>query len=123
MLLQTLAAVAMGSALGGVARFAVGHFAGRWLGLAFPWGTLAVNVAGSALIGYLAAVLGPQPSTARWFWMTGICGGFTTFSAFSLEAFSYFRQGDLCRAALYVSASVLLCGFAVAGGASLGRGR
>lgn len=122
-MLRTVLAVAAGSALGGVARFAVGHAAGRWLGLGFPWGTLAVNVAGSALIGYLAANLGPQPSAARWFWMTGICGGFTTFSAFSLETISYIRQGDTGRAALYVAASLVLCGFAVAGGAALGRER
>lgn len=122
-MLPTVVAVAAGSALGGVARWAVGHFAGRWFGLGFPWGTLAVNVVGSAFIGYLAAVLGPQPSAARWFWMTGICGGFTTFSAFSLEAFSYVRQGDTGRALLYIAASLLLCGFAVAGGAALGRER
>lgn len=122
-MLQTVLAVAAGSALGGVARFAVGHFAGRWFGLGFPWGTLAVNVLGSALIGYLASWLGPHPSTARWFWMTGICGGFTTFSAFSMEAFSYARQGDANRAVLYVVASLALCGLAVTGGAALGRER
>jgi fluoride exporter len=116
--------VAIGSALGGVARFGVSTLCVRWWGAAFPWGTLAVNVAGSALIGWLSSSLAPQqPPGARLFWMSGICGGFTTFSAFSLETMTLLRQGDHTRAAAYALASVALCGLAVLGGASLGRGR
>ena len=115
--------VALGSAVGGVARYAISTLAVRWFGAAFPWGTLAVNVVGSAFIGWLAASLAPQPAPARLFWMTGICGGFTTFSAFSLETFMLLRQGDPARAVAYMAASLLLCGFAVLGGASAGRGR
>jgi fluoride exporter len=115
--------VALGSALGGVARFGVSTLGVRWLGPAFPWGTLAVNVLGSAFIGWLSAALPLQPPSARLFLMTGVCGGFTTFSAFSLETFELIRQGDSGRAAIYTVASLMLCGLAVLGGAWLGRGR
>ncbi len=115
--------VALGSALGGVARFGVSTFGVRWLGPAFPWGTLAVNVIGSAFIGWLSASLPMQPVSARLFLMTGVCGGFTTFSAFSLETLSLVRQGDASRAAMYAVSSLVLCGLAVLGGAALGRGR
>jgi len=115
--------VALGSAIGGVARFGVSVIGVRWLGPGFPWATLAVNILGSAFIGWLAASLPLQPPSARLFWMTGVCGGFTTFSAFSLETFSLVRQGEAMRAAIYTAASLMLCGLAVVGGAALGRGR
>lgn len=114
--------VAAGSALGGAARYGVSTLAARWLGAGFPWGTLAVNVIGSGAIGWLASSL--PPSSSRLFWMTGICGGFTTFSAFSLETLTMTRQGEPGRAALYTVASLMLGGLFVAGGAWLGgRGR
>ncbi len=114
--------VALGSALGGVARYGVATLGVRWLGASFPWGTLAVNVVGSGLIGWFVSTLSATPS--RLFWITGICGGFTTFSAFSLETFTLFRQGEFGRAALCLAASLLLCGLSVAGGVLLGgRGR
>ncbi len=115
--------VAVGSAIGGVARYGVSTLAVRWWGGGFPWGTLAVNIAGSAAIGWLAATLAAPPSQARLFWMTGVCGGFTTFSAFSLETHQLMRAGEGGRALLYAGASMLLCGLAVLGGAALGRGR
>ena len=115
--------VALGSAIGGVTRFGVSTIGARWFGLAFPWGTLAVNIAGSAFIGWLAASLPVQPASARLFWMTGICGGFTTFSAFSLETMNLLRQGETVRAALYAGGSMVLCGLAVVGGSLAGRGR
>ena len=114
--------VALGSALGGGARYGVSTLGVRWLGAGFPWGTLAVNVIGSGLIGWLASSL--PPSSTRLFWMTGICGGFTTFSAFSLETLTMMRQGEAARAALYTVASLVLCGLSVAGGFwAGGRGR
>jgi fluoride exporter len=100
--------VAAGSALGGVARFATYSLMARVTG--FPWGTLAVNYVGSFIIGWVAATQ-PSPST-RLLWMTGICGGFTTFSAFSLDAVSLVRDGQAPKAAAYVAASLIGCLFA-----------
>ena len=97
--------VAVGSALGGAARFGVYSLMARVSG--FPWGTLAVNYLGSFLIGWMAASQ-PSPGT-RLLWMTGICGGFTTFSAFSLDAMSLIRYGQAPKAFAYVAASVLGC--------------
>jgi CrcB protein len=97
--------VAAGGALGSMARHAVSLGAGALMGAAYPWGTLAVNVLGSAAIGALAArgLDGP----ARLFWITGILGGFTTFSAFSLEAALLWERAP-AWAALYVAASLML---------------
>jgi fluoride exporter len=97
--------VAVGSALGGAARFGVYSLMARATG--FPWGTLAVNYLGSFLIGWIAATQ-PSPGT-RLLWMTGICGGFTTFSAFSLDAISLARDGQAPKAFTYVAASVIGC--------------
>lgn len=118
--------IALGSALGGCARYAVSMASLRWLGDAFPYGTLIINIAGSALIGWLFAVIGPGaagPAAAnlRQFLMTGFCGGFTTFSSFSLETMSLARSGHVARAAVYIAASVLLCVAGVWLGYSLGR--
>ncbi len=82
--------VALGGALGSVARYACSVGAARWLGAAFPWGTLFVNVAGSFAIGLLAALVAADGrpalgSDARAFLLVGVLGGFTTFSSFSLE--------------------------------------
>jgi fluoride exporter len=97
--------VAVGSALGGAARFATYSLMARATG--FPWGTLAVNYVGSFVIGWVAA---SQPSQAtRLLWMTGVCGGFTTFSAFSLDAISLARDGQAPKAFAYVAASLVGC--------------
>ena len=83
--MRTLFLVALGSALGGAARFLLAGWVGARLGESFPWGTVLVNVLGSALIGALAAqeeMLSPE---ARQFLMVGVLGGFTTFSSFSLQ--------------------------------------
>ena len=114
--------VALGSAAGGVARWALAGWIDARTGPGF-WGTLAVNVIGSGFIGWLAASLAPHPASARLFWMTGVCGGFTTFSAFSLETFNLVQEHDHARAAAYAVASLVLCGLSVLGGAALGRGR
>lgn len=106
--------VALGGALGSVARFACSGLAARWLGLGFPWGTLFVNVAGSFAIGVLASLAAPdgRPLLAgdtRAFVLVGILGGFTTFSSFSLETLTLARNGSLGAAAAYVSSSIVLC--------------
>lgn len=118
--------IALGSALGGMARYACDQAAIVWLGPALPWGTLLVNVVGSFVIGVAAhlttsadePLLGLQ---ARGFVMVGLCGGFTTFSAFSLQNLVLLRAGATGRAALYVALSVGLCLAAALLGAVLAR--
>jgi fluoride exporter len=106
--------VGIGSALGGMARhWTTSLVASRW-GVGFPWGTLAVNVAGSLLIGVLAAGLVPAgrwvlPFPARELLIVGVLGGYTTFSAFSLQTFMLLQQGDWLRAGGNVALSILLC--------------
>jgi CrcB protein len=103
--------VALGGALGSVARYAVSLGALRWLGVALPWGTL---IAGSFAIGLLAALVTADGrpalgSDARAFVMVGILGGFTTFSSFSLETLNLARAGALGAAATNVGLSLVLC--------------
>lgn len=101
--LVPLLLVAAGGALGSVLRYLVSLWALAWLGAAFPWGTLAVNVLGSAAIGALAG-LGVQ-GEMRLLLVTGMLGGFTTFSAFSLET-GLLAERHAGLAALYVVASL-----------------
>lgn len=109
-----LAAVAVGSALGGLARYGLSGAVARSFGETFPWGTLVVNVLGSLLIGVVASVTGPDgrllasPAT-RVFWMVGVFGGFTTFSSFSLSTLALAQDGEWLRAAANVALSVALC--------------
>lgn len=118
--MMNLLLVAVGGALGAVARYGVGVGAARWLGLAFPWGTLAVNVLGGLAMGWLAARVGPEQETFRLALGVGVLGGFTTFSAFSLETVKLMEhQPGL--AALYVAASVVLSVGACWLGLYLGR--
>jgi fluoride exporter len=110
--------VAVGSALGGVGRFALSVLIAERLHSLFPWGTLIVNVSGCFAIGLFGALTGPDgrfPTgvSPRLLVMVGICGGYTTFSAFSLQALDLMRLGDWQRAGAYVAASVVLCLLAV----------
>jgi CrcB protein len=110
-MLQILA-IAGGGALGAVARFGVSTGVYRWLGRDFPWGTLAVNVIGSFVMGLLFVLLlerGLFPPEARAAVLVGFLGAFTTFSTFSLETLSLIEQGESIRALLNVAVSVLLC--------------
>jgi CrcB protein len=110
--------VALGSALGGMARYGCAGLAARWFGASFPWGTLTINVSGSLLIGFLATVLAPDgrllaaPDT-RAFMMIGILGGFTTFSSFSLETLNLARDGEWLWAGANIASSIVLCLIAV----------
>jgi len=110
--------VAFGSALGGMGRFAASGLSVRWFGETFPWGTLFVNVTGSLIIGALAAVVPAESrllsDNARDFLMIGVCGGFTTFSSFSLQTLNLARNGDWGPAAGYTLGSFVLCLAAVA---------
>ena len=110
--------IALGSALGGAARYGCAGLAARWLGATFPWGTLLVNVSGSLLIGLLAALMAPDgrllaAPDVRAFLMIGILGGFTTFSSFSLETLNLMRDGEWLFAFANVLLSVVLCLVAV----------
>jgi CrcB protein len=106
--------VALGGALGSVARYGCASLAARWIGPTFPWGTLLVNVVGSVAIGFLATLTAPDgrllasPDT-RAFVLIGILGGFTTFSSFSLETLNLARDGEWLWASANVVASVVLC--------------
>ena len=112
--------VALGGALGSVARYGVGMAAARVFGAAFPWGTLIVNVVGGLAMGVLFARAGPAQESLHLFLGVGLLGGFTTFSAFSLESFRLLEQGP-APAALYVAASLVLSIGACWLGYSLGR--
>lgn len=106
------ALVALGSTIGGVLRAATGMAAVEALGPGFPSGTLIVNVVGSFAIGFYATLTGPggrlfAGTRQRQFVMTGICGGFTTFSVFGLETFRLAAAGDMTTAGLNVAASVV----------------
>ena len=105
----TLIQVAAGGALGASARYLTGVGAVRLLGLCFPWGTLTVNVVGSFLMGVLIVALAERGGMRFAPFLTvGILGGFTTFSAFSLDAVTLFERGQVSAAAGYVAASVIL---------------
>ena len=122
---QTYLWVALGSGVGGAARLLCSDIAERLVGIGFPWGTLSVNVLGSLLIGAAAALVVPagrlEPGGAlQQFLMVGILGGYTTFSAFSLQTLDLARNGHLGKAAGYVAASIVLCLLAVAVGYAIG---
>jgi CrcB protein len=116
--------IAIGSALGGMARHWCTMAAAAWFGAAFPWGTLCINIIGSFVIGLFFALTGPSgrldvPLDAQLFVMTGVCGGYTTFSAFSLQTLTLFQSGDFLRGGAYILASVVLCLLAVWAGYAL----
>jgi CrcB protein len=124
--------IAIGSALGGVARYACSRTVALRYGETFPWGTLSVNVIGSLVIGFVAALSGPDSRVmvspnARTFLMVGLCGGFTTFSSFSLQTLELFRNRDFGEAFGNILLSVAACMAAVAigyiAGAALGGTR
>lgn len=110
--------IALGGALGSVGRYACAEWVARQAGAGFPWGTLCVNVIGSLVIGFFATYTGPEGRAAvgaegRLFFMTGVLGGFTTFSTFSLQTLALARDGEWLRAGGNVAASVALCLVAV----------
>jgi fluoride exporter len=112
--LLTYVWVALGGALGSLARFAASGAIARSTGEIFPWGTFTVNVTGCFIIGLFAMLTGPDgrvavPPDVRQFFMVGICGGYTTFSSFSLQTLALARAGDMARASANVIASVVFC--------------
>ncbi|MDB6066815.1 MAG: CrcB protein [Pedosphaera sp.] len=116
--MMTYLLVALGGALGSVARFWFSGFIGSKVGETFPWGTLLVNITGSFVIGFFFTLTGPDgrwlaQSNTRIFFMTGICGGYTTFSSFSLQTLNLMRGGEWFRAGANCVASLVLCLLAV----------
>lgn len=117
--------VAFGGAIGASLRYALVSLAARLVGPDFPWGTLLVNLIGCLGIGFAAVVLSQRGDPAlQWlapFVMPGVLGGFTTFSAFSLETFQLLERGRLLGAAAYVGGSVGLGLAALVAGMALAR--
>ncbi|MEO7366275.1 MAG: CrcB family protein [Sphingomicrobium sp.] len=117
--------VFVGGGLGSVLRLAMYHAARLWLPPGFPWGTLAVNglggVAAGAFAGWMLARSAGGAESMSLFVMTGLLGGFTTFSAFSLDAVQLWQRGEVGAAAGYVTASVLLAVAGVVAGMGAAR--
>lgn len=122
--MRLILAVALGSAAGGVARFLLSAWIEQRTLSSFPYATLLVNLSGSLLLGFLATwtyETAGVPADVRALLTTGLCGGFTTFSAFSLETVALAEEGALGRAALYVVLSVSLCVIGAYGGVAGAR--
>jgi len=121
-MLTTLLQVALGGAIGASGRYLTGVAAIRLMGPGFPWGTLAVNVLGSFVMGAVVVALA-HLSANRFapLLMTGVLGGFTTFSAFSLDALTLWERGQQALAVAYVGASVVLSLAAIVAGLGLAR--
>jgi CrcB protein len=110
--------IAIGSALGGMARYWCSGFVAERLGETFPWGTIFINILGSFVIGFFATFSGPDSRyivspNMRHFVMVGLCGGYTTFSSFSLQTLNLIRDGEVAAAGANIGLSVLLCLVAV----------
>lgn len=118
--------VFVGAGFGGVLRYLTHEACTRAFGASFPWGTLVVNVAGSLVMGLLAAWLAMRMGAGwtqdmRLLLLTGVLGGFTTFSAFSLDAWLLWERGAVGLAGAYVASSVVLSIAALGAGLGLGR--
>lgn len=113
-LLITYLAIGIGSALGGLARYGSGLLAVVLWGPRFPWGTILINILGSFVIGGFATLTGPDGRVyvgplGRQFVMVGLCGGYTTFSSFSLESLQLLQQGRPLAAGANIALSLVLC--------------
>lgn len=106
--------IAAGAALGGMLRYFFSGVAARLAGETFPWGTLFVNVTGALIVGFFVALTGPEgriiaPPHVRLFVMTGFCGGYTTFSTFSLETLRLMQDREWAYAGWNIASSTALC--------------
>ncbi len=121
----SFAYVAVGGAIGSVARFWMAGAVARMTGTGFPWGTILINILGSFAIGWYAGLSPtrhPPSADMRAFVMAGLCGGFTTFSAFSLQTLELLREGRTLAAGTNVLVSVVICVAATTLGLAIGRG-
>ncbi|OYY66500.1 fluoride efflux transporter CrcB [Sphingomonas sp. 28-62-11] len=120
----SLSLVMLGGALGAAARYLVGQAMLGWLGSNYPWGTLAVNLIGGLAMGVLVGMLARMVSgeQARLFLAVGVLGGFTTFSAFSLELVTMLERGAMLTALGYALASVIGAVLALFAGLAMTRG-
>ena len=129
--LTQIGLVALGSALGGLARWGVATAAARWLGTAFPWGTFVINLSGSLFLGWFLTVLSARFSAGGGGWLrpddlrllvaVGFTGAYTTFSTFEYESHELLRDGDGLAAMTYLFGSVFLGLVAVRFGILLAR--
>ncbi len=120
-----LATVAAGGALGASLRYMAAAVTHSLMGENFPYGTMMVNVLGSLIIGYMLVLLPDAEDSVpflRLLLITGVLGGFTTYSAFSIETLQLLQDGHLNKAGLNVVLTLMLCFLAVWGGFLLGRG-
>jgi fluoride exporter len=113
-LLVTYLVIGLGSALGGLARYGEGLLAAALWGSSFPSGTILINILGSFVIGGFATLTGPDGriyvgSLGRQFVMIGVCGGYTTFSSFSLDSLKLLQQGRPVAAGANIALSLVLC--------------
>ncbi len=130
-ILMQIALVSVGSAAGGLARWGITLAASRWLGTAFPWGTLLINISGSLFLGWFSTLLAERLTFTENSWLraddlrllvaVGFTGTFTTFSTFEFEAENLLRDGDGLLGTVYLFASVLLGLLAVRLGIRLAR--
>ena len=112
--MMTYFLIAVGSAIGGSLRYWLSGMIAESMGVLFPWGTLVINITGSLAIGLISTATtgdGPYPVSVEWrnFMMVGICGGYTTFSSFSLQTLGLLQNGQILGAMMNVVGSVVLC--------------
>lgn len=108
----------LGGGLGSLARWWASGFVAERFGETFPWGTILVNISGSFVIGLFATLTGPEgrwlaSANSRLFFMVGVCGGYTTFSSFSLQTLNLAQEGQWFRAGANAVLSLVLCLLAV----------
>lgn len=111
---MTYLLVAVGGAIGSVFRYWLSSLIANWVGQTFPWGTLVINVTGSFAIVFFATLTAPGgrlfvPGEWRQFFMVGICGGYTTFSSFSMQTLTLVQGGEWFHGGLNIVMSVVLC--------------
>jgi len=123
-MIRSILIAGAGGFIGTVLRYLAGVAASRWMATTWPWATFTVNIAGSFIIGAVIAAAGRNTDGDdpwKLFLATGICGGFTTFSAFAQENLRFLQQGEHISFLLYTAASVVLGILAAAGGMMLFR--